>query len=107
MENNYKAQWTEFEVQSLAYGILRKHLYPGYLVRGEYRFDRCRTDIAVFKAHKDKEPELKLIIEIKKSSNGISENQGMRYEKLLGVPCIYIRGVDEAYKVLSRISEHL
>jgi hypothetical protein len=103
----YKAQWTEFEVQSLAYGILRKHLYPGYLVRGEYKFPSCRTDIAVFKAHKDKEPELKFVIEIKKSSTGEATKQGERYEDLLGVPCIYVRGADEAYKVLSKVSEYL
>ena len=104
---NYKSQWTEFEVQSLAYGILRKHLYPGYLVRGEYKFDACRCDIALFKAHKDREPELKLIIEIKKSANGDSVSQGERYEDLLKVPCVYIRGVEEAYKVLSKVSEYL
>lgn len=107
MNEKYKQQWTEFEVQSLAYGILRKHLYPGYLVRGEYKFDKCRTDIAVFKAHKDKEPELKLVVEIKKSDQGTSTRQGERYEELLNVPVIYVRGGDEAYKVLSLVSPYL
>lgn len=104
---NYKQQWTEFEVQSLAYGILRKHLYPGYLVRGEYKFPNCRTDIAVFKAHKDQEPELMFVVEIKKNPSGAATAQGERYEDLLNVPCIYIRGVDEAYKVLQKVTMHL
>lgn len=99
----YKQKWTEFEVQALAYGILRKHLYPTYLVRGEYKFEKCRTDIAIFKAHKDKEPELKLVLEVKKSTTGTSVNQGNRYQELLGVPVIYIRGIDDAYKVLELI----
>lgn len=103
----YKQQWTEFEVQSLAYGILRKHLYPQYLVRGEYKFDKCRTDIAIWKANKDADPELKLVLEVKKSTTGTSTSQGLRYEELLGVPVIYIRGVDDAYKVLSLVQEYL
>ena len=103
----YKEQWSEFEVQSLAYGILRKHLYPEFLVRGEYKFPFCRTDIAVFKAHPDKEPELKLILEVKKSSQGTTITQGQRYEELLGVPCIYIRGVSDAYKVVTLAQPYL
>lgn len=30
----YSKLWTQFETQSLAFGILRKNLYPKYLVRG-------------------------------------------------------------------------
>lgn len=103
----YKKQWSEFEVQALAYGILRKHLYPKFLVRGEYKFDGCRVDIAVFKTNFEKEPTLKLVIEVKKSAQGTTISQGERYEKILGVPCIYIRGVEDAYKVLSLVHEYL
>jgi len=104
----YKSQWSEFEVQSLAYGILRKNLYPNYLVRGEYKFPKCRIDIAIFKCTEDRaNPELKCVVEIKKSSNGTSENQGLRYEDLLGVPCIYIRGGQEAYKILEKVTPFL
>jgi hypothetical protein len=103
----YKQQWTEFEVQSLAFGILRKNLYPNYLVRGEYKFPKCRCDIAIFKAHKDREPELKLIIEVKKSPDGTAEGQKMRYEELLKVPCIYVRGGSDAYNVMKLIGEYL
>ena len=103
----YKAKWTEFEVQSLAFSILRKNLYPEYLVRGEYKFPSCRCDIAIFKAHKDKEPELKLIVEIKKSSIGTATRQGERYTHLTGVPCIYVRGGEDAYKVVELVQPYL
>jgi hypothetical protein len=103
----YKKQWSEFEVQALAYGILRKNLYPNYLVRGEYKFDTCRCDIAIFKAHKDKDPELKVVVEIKKNPNGTTTSQGIRYSEALGVPCVYIRGGEEAYKVLDTVRPHL
>lgn len=103
----YKPKWSEFEVQSLAYGLLRKNLYPNFLVRGEYKFDKCRCDIAIFKAFKDKDPELVLVVEVKKSAIGTSENQGTRYEDLLGVPCVYVRGTDDAYKVLNLVAPHL
>lgn len=105
--NNYKAQWTEFEVQSLAYGILRKHLYPSYLVRGEYKFPGCRCDIAIFKAHQDKDPTLVCVVEIKKNPETWATSQGERYETLLGVPCVYVRGGEQAYKVLSMVIPHL
>lgn len=32
----YSTLWTQFETQSLAFGMLRKALYPTYLVRGEH-----------------------------------------------------------------------
>jgi hypothetical protein len=103
----YKAQWTEFEVQSLAFGILRKSLYPHFLVRGEYKFPGCRPDITIWKAHKEREPELVLILEVKKSPNGSYEGQKVRYEGIRDVPCLYIRGQNEAYKVMSLVGEYL
>lgn len=103
----YKKQWSEFEVQALAYSILRKNLYPNYLVRGEYKFTGCRVDIAIFKAHSDKEPELKLIVEIKKSPNGTGTGQQTRYQHLTGVPCIYVRGGEEAYRVVEMVQPYL
>lgn len=103
----YKKQWSEFEVQALAYGILRKNLYPDYLVRGEYKFEKCRFDIAIFKAHPEKEPELRLVIEVKKNPNGYTTTQGSRYSDAAGVPCLYIRGGEEAYKVMETVQEYL
>ena len=103
----YKKQWTEFEVQSLAFGILRKNLYPDYLVRGEYKFPGCRVDIAIFKAHKDRDPELKLVIEVKKNPAGYGVGQQIRYEALLNVPVIYVRGGEDAYKVVEMVHPYL
>ena len=103
----YKTTPSEFEVQSLAFGILRKNLYPEYLIRGEYKFTKMRADIAIFKAHPDKEPELILIVEVKKSSNGTVVSQGNRYEDLAGVPCVYVRGYNDAYKVLELVAPYL
>ena len=106
----YKALWTEFEVQSLAYAILRKHLYPTYLVRGEYQFPQCRIDIAIFKpsSSKDQDPTLVCVVEVKKTVDGYDySNQQQRYEALLGVPCIYVRGGKAAYDVLALVSPHL
>ena len=109
----YKQDWTEFEVHSLAYGILRKNLFPGYLVRGEHRFSGggivpdCVPDISVWKAFPDKDPALRFVIEVKKSPNGHGTAQELKYEEALGVPCVYIRGKDEAYKVMSKVSHLL
>lgn len=105
---SYKKQWSEFEVQALAYGILRKNLYPKYLVRGEYKFDHCRVDLAIFEATSDRDnPILRCVVEIKKNPNGFAVAQGERYSKELGVPCIYIRGGDEAYHILDAVGEVL
>ena len=105
---DYKDRWTEFEVQSLAFSILRKNLYPRYLVRGEYKFLAARTDIAIFKANPvGQAPTLLCVIEIKKSDNGKSTKQGERYTQELGVPCVYVRGVSEAYNILSLVQPHL
>lgn len=103
----YTQRWSEFEVQSLAYGILRKHLYPDFLVRGEYNFPGCRVDIAIFRAHKDKDPELLLVIEVKKSAKSTTISQGARYSTFLNVPCIYVRGVDDAYKIMEHVHPYL
>jgi hypothetical protein len=103
----YKKQWTEFEVQSLAFGILRKNLYPSYLIRGEYKFDKCRIDIAIFKPVEGSDPELKCVVEVKKNPTGTTTSQKTRYESLLGVPCVYVRGGEDAYNVLALVEPYL
>lgn len=45
---NYSTLWTQFETQSLAFGMLRKALYPQYLVRGDF------GKIKIYKAGEDK-----------------------------------------------------
>jgi len=44
----YSTLWTQFETQSLAFGLLRKALYPSYLVRGDF------GKIEIYRATKDK-----------------------------------------------------
>lgn len=44
----YSSLWTQFETQSLAFGMLRKALYPQYLVRGDF------GKIEIYKATEDK-----------------------------------------------------
>ena len=103
----YKKQWSEFEVQSLAFGILRKNLYPDYFIRGEYKFPGCRVDIAIFQPQPEGDPILKLVVEVKKIAHGTGTWQKTRYESLLGVPCIYVRGGEDAYKIIELVQPYL
>lgn len=119
--NWYSNSWSEFEVQSLAYSILRKQLYPDFVVRGEFSFPRnpndpvyplsskgSRIDICIFSPWKDKEPPKPvLLIEVKKGDHSQSTTQGERYSQLIGVPCIYVRGQKDAYNVLDLVRPYL
>lgn len=50
----YTTLWTQFETQSLAFGLLRKALYPAYLVRGDF------GKITIYKATLDKKNPIQL-----------------------------------------------
>lgn len=105
---DYKGTWSEFEVQSLAFSILRKNLYPDYFIRGEYKFPYCRVDIAVWKPTDDRsKANLICVLEVKKTANGKSTSQAERYNQLLNVPVIYIRGSEDAYNVLALVKPYL
>ena len=98
---------TEFEVQALAYWNL-KQVYPK--TRGEYMFDKplvgrrgARFDIAIFNVFE----EMKLIIEVKKTSYSGSTTQGERYAEITGVPCIYIRGMKQAKNAVEIVDKYL
>jgi hypothetical protein len=67
--NSYNILWTQFETQSLAFGILRKQLYPNYLVRG------YTGKIVVYKPTVDKTNPIKLLTVIVQASES-SDNQG-------------------------------
>lgn len=105
--HEYNKSPSEFEVQSLAFGILRKNLYPAYHIRGEYKFPTMRADIAIFKNSPDGNHQPVLLLEVKKSPTGESTSQGKRYESVVGVPCLYIRGYQEAYKVMELVHPYL
>ena len=53
---NYSKLWTQFETQSLAFGLLRKALYPSYLVRGEY------GQIKIYRPTADRNAPVELIV---------------------------------------------
>lgn len=56
---NYSKVWTQFETQSLAFGLLRKALYPKFLVRGDLGV------INIYRPTADvKNPELALTIHV-------------------------------------------
>ena len=104
----YRTTWSEFEVQSLAFGILRKNLYPDYLVRGEYKFEHCRVDIAIWKPTPDKrEADLICVVEVKKRANGNSKLQEAKYQQLLGVPVVFIQGGNDAYNAVELVKPYL
>lgn len=116
----YSSSWSEFEVQSLAFSILRKALYPKYLVRGEFFFPKdnleayplsakgSKIDIVIFKPWEDKKPPVPiLLIEVKKGDKSESTTQGENYSKRIGVPCIYCRGQKDAYNILELVQPYL
>lgn len=47
---SYSKTWTQFETQSLAFGLLRKALFPKYLVRGDLGVIRVYRPTADLKA---------------------------------------------------------
>ena len=98
---------SEFEVQALAYWNIKQQ-YPK--TRGEYKIPKdkdngirgARFDIVIF----DSLGDMKLIIEVKKSSVGKSSKQGNRYSELTGIPCIYIRGAQQAKHALEIVNKY-
>lgn len=90
----YKKQWTDFETQSLAFGTLRKALYPKYLVRGEtgvIRIYRPTVDT--------NKPELLLTITIKASDTA---DQAGFFKT--DTDCYHAVGGNIAYKILDHIT---
>lgn len=90
----YKKQWTDFETQSLAFGTLRKSLYPNYLVRGEtgvIRIYRPTVDTS--------KPELILTITVK-SSDSAAQSGFFETDR----DCFHLVGGDTAYKIMEHIT---
>lgn len=104
---NYTQSWTQFEIHSLAFSILRKHLYPSFLIRGDFKLEGCRADIAVFKANKGKPPTLKAILEIKQSDDAEPTKAIEDFAKKEQVAYILVAGLKQAYKSLDMLQEHL
>lgn len=94
-KRNHRGTIYESEIQFVAYSKL-KPVFPSAVM--EYRIPKvngvrgARLDIAIF----DESDNLILIVEVKRSIKSRSTLQGERYTKLTGVPCIYIRGLQQA-----------
>lgn len=106
----YNKVWTKFETHALAYSLLRKNLYPQFLVRGDYKLTTLHGDIVIFKALYGKDPLLKLIIQVKTSD--ASHTKDWRdshtvighYEE---VPILEIVGGEAAYNIRNIVAPYL
>lgn len=121
----YPKKYSHFEVHSEAFHNLKKQ-WSCY-VRGEVLFKNdqmvpyfgrtrksyrnARFDIAIF----NPDESLKLVIEIKPTKNGgripqgkQAPKQGDFYKRLTnGVPCLYIRGMNEAMNATKIVNDFL
>lgn len=106
----YNKIWTKFETHALAYSLLRKNLYPHFLVRGDYKLDTIRGDIVIFKAVYMKEPILKIIIQVKASDSTHTKTWQDSHSivgEYEGVPIIEIVGGEAAYNIRNIIAPYL
>lgn len=106
----YNKIWTKFETHALAYSLLRKNLYPHFLVRGDYKLDTLRGDIVIFKAVYMKEPILKLIIQVRASD--ASHTRDWRDNHAVvdhygEIPIIEIVGGEAAYNIRNIVAPYL
>ena len=109
-QHKYNKIWTKFETHALAFSLLRKNLYPHFLVRGDYKLETVRGDIVIFKAVYMKDPILKCIIQIQASdathtktwqdSHSVIDHYG-------DVPIIQIVGGEAAYNIRNIVAPYL
>jgi len=89
----YSKQWTQFETQSLAFAILRKSLFPDYLVRGDF------GEITIYRPTADKNNPVKLLsIKVQPSLNKEMES----FVRLDDATYALVGG-GAAYKVLEHV----
>lgn len=97
----YNKLWTQFETQSLAFAILRKSLYPEYLVRGEQGY------ITIYKPTADtRNPIQKVVLHVEASSDpkhSSFESIGVREN----IPHFKLIGGDTCYKATELITPYL
>jgi hypothetical protein len=116
MNTTLKDEPSEFEVQAVAYILLKPH-FP--IVRGEcvlrmgdrtrrsirdayqYKSRGVRADIALF----DSNSVLKMIVEVKRKEDSTAQEQGVRYKIACGVPVLYIRGMKQAEDALVLVQQ--
>jgi hypothetical protein len=94
----YSKIWTQFETQALAFAILRKQLYPTYLVRGD------QTGIRVYKPTLDTmNPVLELIVLVEASTSAEESSSQVLPPEDEGVPILKVRGGSTAYNVVALV----
>ena len=99
--SSYSKLWTQFETQSLAFGLLRKSLYPEYVVRG---YENC---IWIYTPTADaQKPIPKLIINILPSKD-ISHSGVIVVAPQQGVPVIEVTGGNKAYAIVEIAEQYL
>ncbi len=104
---NYTQSWTQFEIHSLAFSVLRKHLYPAFLIRGDFQLEGCRANIAIFKARKNQPPVLKAIVEVKQPDDATPTQAIKSYAEQHQVGYVLIAGLKNAYKALDLVQDTL
>lgn len=105
----YNKIWTKFETHALAFSLLRKHLYPNYWVRGDYKLETLQGDIVLFKPAYG-EPVLKLIIQVEASNAGHTkswENSVDLVGKYGDVQILRITGGEAAYNIRNIVTPYL
>lgn len=91
----YKKTWTQFETQSLAFGLLRKGLFPEYLVRGDL------GTITIYKPTADvKNPEKLLTLHVLATD---SNKQSGFYPNQESTKAYVLAGGDMAWKVVDLV----
>ncbi len=97
----YSKSWTQFETQSLAFAVLRKTLYPEYLVRGDH------GQIKIYKPTVNTSaPILKLIVKVEASA----AQENCKAELLAAqdnIPVLLIVGGTTAYGAADLVKPYL
>lgn len=97
---------TEFEVQAEAMELLRDVLGNRFIIRGEYAYQNCRFDLAIFDANTR---NLICTIELKQKTNRPGRNlqtrrQIRKYESVTGKPCILLHE-GNLYQAVRRLKD--
>jgi hypothetical protein len=92
---SYTKTWSQFETQSLAFGMLRKALFPKYLVRGDWGI------IRVYRPTADhNHPDLLLTIHVRATDTAA---QSGFYPSPDLVDNYVLAGGDMAWKIVSLV----
>lgn len=114
-----KVKWSEFEVQAVAWNILRAKLHKNYHVRGEYRLwfeppddepairDGIRLDIVIISKEND---EITAILQVKRNKTGRTRGKVHRIHQqssLSNIPLIVIEGMNEAIHIMDTVKSRV